>query len=77
MAVRPRTSGDAVVRFARAPDAGRGFRRLALVGVVDADGDGGAEVVLREEGPETYRYRVVAHRGGRFRDVFRGGGGGC
>ena len=54
-----------------------GFDRFTLVGVADLDGDGAAEVVVREEGYEVYRYRVVTWRGGRFVDAFRGGGGGC
>ena len=70
-AARPR------LLFERVPDRAGGFTGLALLGVLDVDGDGAAEALFQEEGYEVYRTLVVTFRAGRFTDAFRGGGGGC
>ena len=70
-------SDGARLLFERVPEAAQGWGAFSLVGVADLDADGAAEAVLREEGDEVYRYRVVTFRAGRFLDAFRGGGGGC
>ena len=70
-------SDGARLLFERRPDGANGFTGLSVVGVADLDADGAAEVVLREEAYEVYRYRIVTFRAGRFVEAFRGGGGGC
>ena len=70
-------SDGARLLFERLADAADGFGSLSLVGLADLDADGAAETVVREEGYEVYRYRIVTWRAGRFVDAFHGGGGGC
>ncbi len=76
VAVAPGASAPRLL-FERVPDRASGFLTLTLLGVLDADGDGAAEVIFLEEGYEVFRYLIVTYRGGRFTDAFRGGGGGC
>ncbi|HLA64696.1 MAG TPA: hypothetical protein VK610_09735 [Rhodothermales bacterium] len=64
------------VMGARVSDAADGWGALQLVGALDVDGDGIREVVVREAGAEAYRYVVLARAaGGRWTEVFSGGGG--
>ena len=78
IAVAARMASDgARLLWERLADGADGFGSVSLVGLADLDADGAAEAVLREEGYEVYRYRIVTWRAGRFVDAFRGGGGGC
>ena len=72
--------GPAALRVvgARASDADDGWGTLRFVGAVDVDGDGVLEVVAREAGYEVHRFVVLARgAGGRWTEVYAGGGGGC
>lgn len=64
--------------FERYESFGRSYGSLDLIGVLDVDGDGYAEVILRESGYEVYDYRILSRpSGGDWQTVFKGGGGGC
>lgn len=77
LAVAIESADDPAVLFTHAAPREEGSTQLALVALLDVDGDGAAELILRESGYETYGYRVLSHRAGRFADVYSGGGGGC
>lgn len=72
--------GPAAMRVvgARASASDDGWGTLRLVGAVDVDGDGVLEVVAREAGYESHRFVVLSRgTGGRWTEVYTGGGGGC
>ena len=48
-----------------------------LYDAADLDGDGTAELVVMSSFWETWSYRILSRRTGRWRQVFVGGGGGC
>jgi hypothetical protein len=48
-----------------------------LYDAADLDGDGTAELAVKSASWETWSYRILSRSGGRWRQVFAGGGGGC
>jgi hypothetical protein len=54
-----------------------GATRSDVAGVSDLDGDGIAEIILRNFYYESHDYSVIKKRNGRWLRVWQGGGGGC
>jgi len=69
-------TGDVQELWTSAGDAEMGPRD-EIVGLVDVDGDGVFEVVLRVVGYEAWEYHLFRRVGGRWLEVYAGAGGGC
>ncbi len=53
------------------------IERPEIWDVADVDGDGTAEVVVKWEYYESWNYGIMRREAGRWREIYRGGGGGC
>ncbi len=53
------------------------IERPEIWDVADVDADGAAEVVVKWEYYESWNYGIMRRENGRWREIYRGGGGGC